>query len=182
MIAAKRARLSMAAKRARLLIDCDAGVDDAQALVAVKVRVVSVLQLQKMIAEGEARLKQQQNLYEAVRSDRNLYAKNLIESQDEIAEMKRKRRKRLEEKHEQQLAQENHDASRKVQMITRQASMANHVAEERIIVKHALSGASRWAAAAACRSARRRRPRSRATSAGSARSCARTASRTRRGA
>ena len=41
-------------------------------------------------APGEGRLKQQQNLYEAVRSDRNLYAKNLIESQDEIAEMKRK--------------------------------------------------------------------------------------------
>ena len=31
-----------------------------------------------------------QNLYEAVRSDRNLYSKSLIESQDEIAEMKRK--------------------------------------------------------------------------------------------
>lgn len=29
-------------------------------------------------------------MYEAVRSDRNLYSKNLIESQDEIAEMKRK--------------------------------------------------------------------------------------------
>ena len=49
-----------------------------------------VLQLQKKIAEGEAKLKQQQNLYEAVRSDRNQYSKNLIESQDEIAEMKRK--------------------------------------------------------------------------------------------
>jgi len=35
-------------------------------------------------------LKQQQNLYEAVRSDRNLYSKNLIESQEEITEMKRK--------------------------------------------------------------------------------------------
>ena len=41
-------------------------------------------------AEGEAKLKQQQNLYEAVRPDRNLYSKQLIESQDEIAEMKRK--------------------------------------------------------------------------------------------
>merc|ERR1711871_1161658 len=39
---------------------------------------------------GETKLKQQQALYEAVRSDRNLYSKNLIESQDEIAEMKRK--------------------------------------------------------------------------------------------
>ena len=35
-------------------------------------------------------MKQQHSLYEAVRSDRNLYSKNLIESQDEIAEMKRK--------------------------------------------------------------------------------------------
>ncbi len=44
----------------------------------------------KEIIEGETKLKQQQNLYEAVRSDRNLYSKNLIEAQDEIAEMKRK--------------------------------------------------------------------------------------------
>lgn len=29
-------------------------------------------------------------MYEAVRSDRNLYSKNLIECQDEITEMKRK--------------------------------------------------------------------------------------------
>lgn len=35
-------------------------------------------------------LSDSQNLYEAVRSDRNLYSKNLIESQDEITEMKRK--------------------------------------------------------------------------------------------
>lgn len=35
-------------------------------------------------------MKQQQNLYEAVRSDRNLYSKSLIESQEEIAEMKRR--------------------------------------------------------------------------------------------
>jgi len=61
-----------------------------QALEEVKVREMSIIQLQKRIAEGEAKLKQQQALYEAVRSDRNLYSKNLIESQDEIAEMKRK--------------------------------------------------------------------------------------------
>lgn len=30
------------------------------------------------------------SLYEQVRSDRNVYSKNLIEAQDEIAEMKRK--------------------------------------------------------------------------------------------
>ena len=42
------------------------------------------------IGEGDTRLKQQQNLYEAVRADRNLYSKNLIQAQDEIQEMKRK--------------------------------------------------------------------------------------------
>ena len=46
--------------------------------------------MKKKIAESETKLKQQQNLYEAVRSDRNLYSKNLIEAQDEISEMKRK--------------------------------------------------------------------------------------------
>merc|ERR1719240_2579046 len=56
----------------------------------VQLREMTILDLQKKIAEGDAKLKQQQNLYEAVRSDRNLYSKSLIESQDEIAEMKRK--------------------------------------------------------------------------------------------
>ena len=56
----------------------------------MKLREVAILELQKRISEGEGRLKQQQALYEAVRADRNLYSKSLIESQDEIAEMKRK--------------------------------------------------------------------------------------------
>lgn len=47
-------------------------------------------ELEKKEAEVRARLKQQQQMYEAVRADRNLYSKNLIEAQDEIAEMKRK--------------------------------------------------------------------------------------------
>jgi chromosome segregation ATPase len=56
----------------------------------VKLQELQISALQKKIVEGETRLKQQQNLYEQVRSDRNLYSKNLIESQDEISEMKRK--------------------------------------------------------------------------------------------
>lgn len=55
----------------------------------VKVREMQIFDYKKKIAEAETKLKQQQNLYEAVRSDRNLYSKNLIESQDEITEMKR---------------------------------------------------------------------------------------------
>lgn len=61
-----------------------------QSMEEVKTREMQVFDYKKKIAEAETKLKQQQNLYEAVRSDRNLYSKNLIESQDEIAEMKRK--------------------------------------------------------------------------------------------
>lgn len=47
----------------------------------VKIREMQIFDYKKKIAEAETKLKQQQNLYEAVRSDRNLYSKNLIESQ-----------------------------------------------------------------------------------------------------
>merc|ERR1712100_772906 len=56
----------------------------------VKLRDLTIVNLRKKIHEAETRLKQEQNLYEAVRSDRNLYSKNLIEAQDEIQEMRRK--------------------------------------------------------------------------------------------
>jgi hypothetical protein len=52
-----------------------------RAVEELKMQEGQVLETQKRIIEGEAKLKQQQNLYEAVRSDRNLYSKNLIESQ-----------------------------------------------------------------------------------------------------
>jgi chromosome segregation ATPase len=52
-----------------------------------------ITKLQKKNIEAEGRLKQQQNLYEAVRSDRNLYSKNLLEAQEEIAELKMKFRR-----------------------------------------------------------------------------------------
>ena len=61
-----------------------------KAMEEVKLKQSKIEEGQKKIAEGEVKLKQQQQLYESVRSDRNLYSKNLIESQDEIAEMKRK--------------------------------------------------------------------------------------------
>merc|ERR1712018_138890 len=54
----------------------------------VKVREMNLFDYKKKIAEAETKLKQQQNLYEACRSDRNLYSKNLVEAQDEIEEMK----------------------------------------------------------------------------------------------
>ncbi len=56
----------------------------------VKRREVQLYQLKKKIVENESKLKQQHTLYEAVCSDRNLCSKNLVESKDEITEMKRK--------------------------------------------------------------------------------------------
>jgi len=61
-----------------------------EALEQVKLKELSIVDLQKQIADGEAKLKMQQNLYEGVRADRNLYSKNLVETQDEIQEMRRK--------------------------------------------------------------------------------------------
>ncbi|RHY33878.1 hypothetical protein DYB34_010677 [Aphanomyces astaci] len=61
-----------------------------QAQEEIKLKDMRMYEMQKKVTEGDGKLKQQQQLYEAVRSDRNLYSKNLIESQDEIAEMKRK--------------------------------------------------------------------------------------------
>lgn len=68
----------------------EAGARYLEALEEVKLREMAIMDLQKKIGEGETRLKQQQNLYETVRADRNLYSKNLIQAQDEIQEMKRK--------------------------------------------------------------------------------------------
>ena len=56
----------------------------------LKLREISISELNKRVNEWELKLKQQQQLYEAVRSDRNHYSKTLLESQDEIAELRKK--------------------------------------------------------------------------------------------
>eukprot|EP00931_Biecheleriopsis_adriatica_P005896 TRINITY_DN107371_c0_g1_i1.p1 TRINITY_DN107371_c0_g1~~TRINITY_DN107371_c0_g1_i1.p1 ORF type:complete len:872 (+),score=341.42 TRINITY_DN107371_c0_g1_i1:172-2787(+) len=53
-------------------------------------RDVQMAQLKRNIADVRAKLSQQKNLYETVRTDKNLYSKNLVESLEEIAEMKKK--------------------------------------------------------------------------------------------
>jgi len=59
------------------------------AVEGVKVQELAVAALQRKIAEQNAKLKQQQTLYETVRAERNSYSKQLIESQAAIEEMKR---------------------------------------------------------------------------------------------
>merc|ERR1711871_1399389 len=56
----------------------------------LKNRENKISELKKNLADVRGKLAQQRQLYEAVRTDRNVYSKNLIESQDEIAEMRRK--------------------------------------------------------------------------------------------
>lgn len=59
-------------------------------LEALKFREIALFDYKKKIAEAQTKLKQQQNLYEACRSDRNLYSKNYMEAQDEIGEKNKK--------------------------------------------------------------------------------------------
>ena len=56
----------------------------------VKLKKNLISELKKENIEFEAKLKQRQNLYEAVRSEKNLYSKNLLEAQDDVAELNRK--------------------------------------------------------------------------------------------
>lgn len=65
-------------------------VQNARAAEEVAERELKMAQLQQQILSNETKLRQQQNLLEAVRSDRNLYRKTLIEQKTEMAEYKRK--------------------------------------------------------------------------------------------
>lgn len=56
----------------------------------IKLKDIQIAELKKRVVEWENKLKQQQQLYEAVRADRNHYSKGLLESQDEIAELRKK--------------------------------------------------------------------------------------------
>merc|ERR1719473_162182 len=60
------------------------------ALEELKRRDERLAELKKQINDVRGKLNQQKNLYDAVCTDRNLYSKNLIESNEEITEMKRK--------------------------------------------------------------------------------------------
>jgi len=60
------------------------------ALEELKSRDVCLLEIKRQIADVQAKRNQQKNLYDAVCMDRNLHSKNLVESTEQIAEMRRK--------------------------------------------------------------------------------------------
>lgn len=61
-----------------------------QTLEEIKLKGNLISEYQKKNIETENKLKEQQQLYENVRSDRNTYSKSLSETEDEIAELKRR--------------------------------------------------------------------------------------------
>ncbi|KNC96800.1 uncharacterized protein SPPG_08003 [Spizellomyces punctatus DAOM BR117] len=63
---------------------CVAGIQQ------IKAKEIELFDYKKRTVQADTKLKHQQNLYEAVQSDRNLHSKHLIEAQSEITEMKRK--------------------------------------------------------------------------------------------
>jgi len=68
----------------------EAAVKFREAREEVKIGRMRCDDLQKQIEDTAKQVHVQQGKYEQVRSDRNLYSKNLIEAQDEISEMKQK--------------------------------------------------------------------------------------------
>mmetsp|Transcript_64 Transcript_64/g.233 ORF Transcript_64/g.233 Transcript_64/m.233 type:complete len:884 (-) Transcript_64:27-2678(-) len=56
----------------------------------LKMNALHAREQEKQVTDLQEKLKQQQALYEAVRSDRNMYSKSLIDSNEKIAEFKRK--------------------------------------------------------------------------------------------
>ncbi|BDA44058.1 Cilia- and flagella-associated protein 58 [Coccomyxa sp. Obi] len=66
----------------------DAATKVAELLEKIQLQESDIADVQKKLAEAEARLKQQQALYEQVRADRNLCSRNLIAAQDEVLEVR----------------------------------------------------------------------------------------------
>ncbi|KAM8834934.1 cilia- and flagella-associated protein 58 [Synchiropus picturatus] len=61
-----------------------------QRLGDLELKETELFDWRKKVTEAESKLKKQENLLESIVSERNLYSKNLIESQADIAELKRK--------------------------------------------------------------------------------------------
>lgn len=56
----------------------------------VKLKQVEISNYKKRLAEAEAKYRQQQNMFETVRAERNACGKSLTEAHDEIQELKNK--------------------------------------------------------------------------------------------
>jgi len=104
------------------------------ALEELKLQELQMRELQKKIAEDQAKLKHKQNLYEAVRADRNLYSKQLVESQEEISSLKKKFRLTNH-----QIDQVKEEISSKDHQIVKEHFHHHSVDKERELLKNELT-------------------------------------------
>eukprot|EP01038_Epipyxis_sp_PR26KG_P011029 gene11029-14810_t len=104
------------------------------ALEEMKLQELQVQELNKKISVDSAKLKQKQSLFESVRSDRNLYSKQLIDSQDEINELKRKFRSMNH-----QIDQMKEEISMKDHSIVKEHFLHHSVDKERELLKNELT-------------------------------------------
>lgn len=114
----------------------DAEVATQQYYTAVeelKLQEMQIHELNKKITQDQMRLKQKQSLYESVRSDRNLFSKQLLDAQEEIQELKRKFRSM-----NQMIDQINDDITTKDKLIVKEHFSHHAVDKEKELLKNEL--------------------------------------------
>ena len=99
----------------------------------LKLQELQVKELQKKIAEDTAKLKQKQNLYEVVRSDRNLYSKQLADLQSDISALKTTFRQMNHT-----IEQQKEDIALRDSQIVKEHFMHHSVEKERELLKNQL--------------------------------------------
>lgn len=100
----------------------------------LKLQEMQIHELNKKITSDQMKLKQKQSLYESVRSDRNLFSKQLLDAQDEIQTLKRKFRSM-----NQQIDQMKEDISSKDHAIVKEHFLHHSVDKERELLKNELT-------------------------------------------
>jgi chromosome segregation ATPase len=100
----------------------------------LKLQEMQVHELNKKIIADQLKLKQKQSLYESVRSDRNLFSKQLIDSQDEIMSLKKKFKSMNH-----QIDQMKEDISLKDHAIVKEHFLHHSVDKERELLKNELT-------------------------------------------
>eukprot|EP01039_Chlorochromonas_danica_P001650 gene1650-1802_t len=115
----------------------DAEVSNQQyytALEELKLQEMQVHELNKKITTDQMKLKQKQSLYESVRSERNLFSKQLVDAQEEIQALKRKFRSMNN-----QIDQMKEDISAKDHAIVKEHFLHHSVDKERELLKNELT-------------------------------------------
>ena len=100
----------------------------------LKLQELQISELNKKIISDTTKLKQKQSLYDSVRSDRNLYSKQLVDSQSEISALKLKFRTMNHS-----IEQMKEEISAKDHMIVKEHFLHHSVDKERELLKNELT-------------------------------------------